>query len=195
MEMKKNHLTDETVLQDRYRMDRELGRGGMGIVHKAFDSLLERDVAIKILLETAVAGTEGRNRLLAEARAAARLDHPNIVTVYDVSESDSSPFIVMQFIDGQSLMEYRPETLEETVAIMEQVCEALENAHGEGIIHRDIKPANVMLTADGTAKLTDFGLARSIDARLTVEGGFAGTLDYMAPEQALGQTVDGRTDL
>ncbi|MFN2168681.1 MAG: serine/threonine-protein kinase, partial [Anaerolineae bacterium] len=191
-----------TLLNERYRLDAELGRGGMGVVYRSHDILLDRPVAVKVLLASGL-GTEGRTRLLREAQAAAGLNHPNVVSVYDAGEarlSDSAgsvsptPFVVMELVEGASLHDRRPESLEETVAIARQVCAALEHAHARGIIHRDLKPENVLLAAS-TAKLADFGLARSMASRLTVEGAVAGTVFYLAPELALGQAYDGRADL
>jgi serine/threonine protein kinase len=189
-----------TLLNDRYRLDAEIGRGGMGVVYRAHDRLLDRAVAVKLLSETRL-GTEGRARLLHEAQATAQLNHPNVVTVYDAGEADGAPFIVMELVDGESLYDRRPETLEEILAIARQVCAALEHAHAHGIIHRDLKPENVLMARDpraetmGTAKLVDFGLARSIASRVTSEGTIVGTVFYLAPEQALGQQIDGRADL
>ncbi|MCJ7537458.1 MAG: serine/threonine-protein kinase, partial [Anaerolineales bacterium] len=189
------------ILANRYRIDREIGQGGMGTVYLGYDTALERRVAIKVLSKSGL-GTEGRGKLISEAQTAAKLNHPNIVTIYDVGEEDSStgfeqafPFIVMEYVEGKSLHEESPETLEETLAVMRQVCAGLEHAHEQGIIHRDLKPENVVLTRDGTAKLMDFGLARSIASRYTMDGTVAGTVFYLAPEQALGQEIDPRTDL
>jgi ABC-type oligopeptide transport system substrate-binding subunit len=184
-----------TLLNERYRLDAEIGRGGMGTVFRAHDSALERDVAVKVLSEASGLGPEARNRLLHEARAAAQLNHPNIVSVYDVGEADGSPFIVMELVEGQSLHERRPETLEDVVAGARQVCRALEHAHARGLVHRDLKPENVLLMPDGRAKLTDFGLARSVASRLTSEGMIIGSVFYLAPELALGEEFDGRADL
>jgi predicted ATPase len=194
------------LLNGRYRLDAELGRGGMGQVYRAHDTLLDRDVAVKVLSAPEL-GAEGRARLLREARAAAGLNHPNIVTVHDVGVADVAPsgdglpFIVMELVAGPSLHDRRPESLEETVAVARQVCAALEHAHAHGIIHRDLKPENVLLAlgpqagTGATAKLVDFGLARSMASRLTAEGAIAGTVFYLAPELALGQAYDGRADL
>jgi tetratricopeptide (TPR) repeat protein len=193
------------VLNDRYRLDAELGRGGRGVVYQARDLLLDRDVAAKVLT-AGLLGTEGRVRLLREARSAAQLNHPNIVSVYDAGEAtvpgveDPVPFIIMERVAGPSLHECSPDTLEETLRLAAEICAALEHAHGHGIVHRDLKPENVLLApADGsgnaTAKLNDFGLARSMVSRLTTEGTIAGTVFYLAPELALGQEFDGRADL
>jgi len=167
--------------QSRYRLDSELGRGGMGIVYRAHDMLLDRAVAVKVLSPAAL-DTEGRARLLREARAAARLNHPNVVGVYDAGEAEGRPFIVMELVEGESLHRRRPTALPEILSVARQVCAALEHAHAHGIIHRDLKPENVLLAPDGTAKLMDFGLARSGASRHTAEGAIVGTVFYLAPE-------------
>ncbi|MBL8046075.1 MAG: protein kinase, partial [Anaerolineales bacterium] len=141
-------------------------------------------------------GTEGRTRLLREARAAARLNHPNIVSVFDAGEGeDGTPFIVMEWVDGQSLYQRWPLPPEEIFSTAKQICAALEHAHTSQIVHRDLKLENVLLTTTGQVKLTDFGLARSVASRVTQEGSLTGTVFYIAPEQIMGQAVDGRTDL
>jgi predicted ATPase len=200
-----------TFFSDRYRLDAELGRGGMGVVYRAHDSLLDRDVAVKLLSEVGL-GTEGRSRLLREAQAAAQLNHPNIVTVYDAGEAEAAPevapastqavpFIVMELVEGESLYEHRPQDLAEILAIASQVCAALEHAHAHGIIHRDLKPENVLIASvpqaetAGAAKLVDFGLARSVASRLTSEGSILGTVFYLAPEMVQGESLDHRADL
>jgi ABC-type oligopeptide transport system substrate-binding subunit/tetratricopeptide (TPR) repeat protein len=181
-------------LGDRFLLQEKIGQGGMGTVWRGFDSLLERPVAVKLLNPAGLA-TEGRARLLAEARAIARLDHPNIVSVYDAGESDGSPYIVMELVEGENLHDWPPAEFGQIVAIARQICAALEHAHGQGVVHRDLKPENVVIGLDGIARLMDFGLARSITSRLTQEGTIVGTVFYMAPEQALGDSVDGRADL
>lgn len=183
-----------TLFKNRYRLDAELGQGGMGIVYRAHDTLLERDVAVKILSNSNI-GSEGRARMLREAQAAARLNHPNIVSIYDAGEEESQSFIIMELLDGDSLFERKNMELSEILSITRQICDALEHAHTHGIIHRDLKPENVIVTTNGVAKLTDFGLARSIASRITLEGTLIGTIYYMSPEQALGEELDGRTDL
>ena len=182
------------VLNDRYRLDEELGRGGTGTVFRAHDPELDRDVAIKVLINLGL-GTEGRARLLQEARAIAKLNHPNIVAVYDVGELDEVPFIVMEFVEGWDLHRRAPDGVAEIVSITRQVSLALQHAHESGVIHRDLKPENVLVQSDGTAKLVDFGIARSVASRMTSEGQIAGTVYYLAPELALGQDFDGRADL
>ncbi len=186
-----------TLLNQRYRFDQELGHGSMGTVYRGYDLLLERDVLVKVLNPTSL-DTESRQRLLSEARAVAKLDHPNIISVYDAGEADGTPFIVMQAFLGQSLHEVGSLPIPQVIEIAIQVCRALEHAHHQGIIHRDVKPENIILVKSGdrwTARLTDFGLARSMASRLTSEGVISGTVFYMAPEQALGKTLDGRADL
>jgi tetratricopeptide (TPR) repeat protein len=183
-----------TLLNERYRLDAELGRGGMGVVYRAHDMLLERAVSVKVLNDARLAA-ESRAHLLHEAQAAARLDHPNIVTVHDAGESSSVPFIVMQLVDGASLHERPPRDIDEIISIAKQLCAALDHAHGHSIVHRDLKPENVLVTSDGSVKLMDFGLARSVASRLTSGGAIVGTVFYLAPELALGQDFDGRADL
>ncbi len=188
------------TLNDRYRIDGELGRGGMGVVYRAHDTRLKRDVAVKVLSAGGL-GTEGRARLMNEAQAAAGLNHPHIVAVYDADEAtlpsgQTVPFVVMELLDGPTLHQQPPETLEQTLSVTRQLCQALDHAHGHGVIHRDLKPENIMLAGDeGAVKLMDFGLARSVATRLTAEGAIIGTVFYLAPESAMGREVDGRADL
>ena len=182
------------TLQNRYRLDAELGRGGMGVVYRAHDTLLDRNVAVKVLSDAKL-GSEGRARLLREAQSAAHLDHPNIVSVHDAGEADGVPFIVMQLVEGDSLHDRPPREIDAIVSVARQLCAALEHAHAHGIVHRDLKPENVLITPGDTAKLMDFGLARSTASRLTQEGTLVGTVFYLAPEQALGEAIDGRADL
>jgi predicted ATPase len=183
------------TLQDRYRLDGLIGRGGMGAVYRAHDLLLDRDVAVKILSAPGI-GSEGRARLLREARAVARLNHPNIVSIYDAGEARGISFIVMELVEGNTLLTSQQRDLSEILGLALQVCGALEHAHAHGIVHRDLKPENILIDASGVVKLMDFGLARSaVASRLTQEDGIVGTVFYLAPEQALGQEVDGRSDL
>jgi len=182
------------LLNDRYRLDSELGRGGMGIVYRGHDLLLDRAVAVKVLTRDTVSD-QGQQRLLREAKSAAQLNHPNIVSVFDAGQSAGTAYIVMEFVEGRPLQAVAPTGLGDIIAIAMQVCSALEHAHARGIIHRDIKPENVLVTSAGVAKLMDFGLAHSIASRVTTEGILLGTVFYLPPEQALGQPVDGRADL
>ena len=184
----------QTLINDRYRLEEELGHGGMGTVHRAFDTTLEREVAVKLVTGYEME-TEGRARLLQEAKSIAQLNHPNIVTVHDAGEMDKTPYIVMELIEGSSLHETPPADLGKLVHIAGQICAALEHAHEREIVHRDLKPENVLIDPDGNAKLMDFGIARSMASRMTQEGRIEGTVFYMAPELALGQEYDGRADL
>lgn len=187
-----------TVLRERYRLESELGRGGMGTVYLATDLELQREVAVKVLSATSQ-GSEARERLVREARAAAALNHPHIVTIHDVGESNGFPFLVMEFVSGPRLSQARPTDLPRVVEIAVQICAALEHAHNNSIVHRDLKPDNVLLSSTsetGSVKLADLGLALpAYGARISRAGMIVGTAAYMAPEQALGQAVDGRTDL
>ncbi len=183
-----------TLLNERYRLDARVGGGGMGIVYRGQDLLLDRTVAVKVFHQTGM-GLEARERLLREAQAAAQLNHPNIVSVYDAGQADDRSYIVMEYVQGESLYIRRPRSLEEILSVACQICAALEHAHRHGIVHRDLKPENVLITNDGTAKLTDFGLARSVASRVTTEGTIIGTLFYLAPETARGDRPDGRADL
>jgi len=198
-----------TLINDRYQLGEQLGRGGMGVVYRARDSVLDRDVAVKLLSASGL-GTEGRERMLREAQAIAKLNHPNIVQVHDAGQLEPStgsppgmagqageaiPFIVMELVQGPSLHDRPPQDFEGIVGVARQICAALEHAHSHGIIHRDLKPENVLIGPDGTAKLMDFGLARSVASRLTTEGEITGTVFYLPPEIALGHDIDGRADL
>ncbi len=190
-----------SVIQERYRIESELGRGGMGVVYRAEDTLLERPVAVKIVSASGL-GTEGQSRLLQEARAAARLNHPHIVAVYDVgtgempNQEGAFSYIVMELVEGQTLREYQPQNLGQMIDLARAICDALEIAHQQGIIHRDLKPENVSVTQSGMIKLMDFGLARiSGKTRMTGKGTFMGTYAYLAPEIILGQEADARSDL
>jgi serine/threonine protein kinase len=195
----------EKQLLDRYRILAQLGSGGMGVVYRARDEKLERDVAIKMLQPGVLSDQEARERFRREARMLARLNHAHIAAVYDVIESNSSDYIVMELVAGESLaarLRTGPLPLTEATSIAEQVAEALEEAHEQGIIHRDLKPGNVMITPRGQAKVLDFGLAKLFaplgnDPTLSLSnaGGVMGTPRYMSPEQALGQKMDARTDL
>jgi predicted Ser/Thr protein kinase len=175
----------------RYELVRELGRGGMSAVYLAYDSQLERQVALKVPLGTALAN-EGRSRFFREARAAAKLRHPNICPVYDVAEVDGVTFFTMAFIEGESLAARARRTAlsaGEATSIVRTLALAMQDAHEQGVIHRDLKPANVLLDASGRPIITDFGLARSaVDdtAHLTQDGQLLGTPAYMPPEQMRG---------
>src|SRR5712671_1356353 len=187
-----------SILRERYRLDSELGRGGMGVVYRATDLELMREVAVKVLSASA-STSDARQRLIREARAAAALNHPHIVAVHDVGEAGGQPFLVMELVAGPRLSQARPTDLSRVVEIAAQICSALEHAHANSIVHRDLKPDNVLLSGtsqSSNVKLADLGLALpGYGARISRAGVIVGTAAYMAPEQALGQAVDGRTDL
>ena len=185
---------EDNPFTDRYHFDVELGRGGMGMVYRAHDTVLDRPVAVKVLTDPSL-GEDGRAHLLREAQAAAQLNHPNIVAVYDAGEAENRAYIVMELVEGETLHEVRPDKIEEVVRTAREICAALEHAHSHGIVHRDLKPENVLIAPDGGVKLMDFGLARPVASRVTVEGTIAGTVFYLAPEQAMGQPIDCRADL
>jgi serine/threonine-protein kinase len=188
------------VVAERYELEELVGTGGMSSVYRARDRLLERPVALKILHAHYVADPDYVERFRREARAVAQLAHPNIVTVIDRGEQDGRQFIVFEYVDGENLKQLvgreGPLPVREAVGVAIHVARALGYAHGRGIVHRDVKPQNVILTEDGRPKVTDFGIARSVDVDgVTQTGTVMGTSDYIAPEQAQGQHVDDRTDV
>jgi len=185
-----------------YEVLRELGRGGMGIVYKAHETSLNRPVALKVLPAHLAGNDEYVKRFTKEARAAARLNHPHVVTIYAIDAFEGSPFIAMEYVKGRELAaviaERGPLPMAEALEIAAQVASALAVAHGLGIIHRDIKPQNVMIDAAGRAKVMDFGIAKVLDEKtmaLTQDGSVLGTPAYMSPEQCSGGTVDARSDV
>jgi predicted Ser/Thr protein kinase len=203
-------MKDESVSIDqrpvekigKYKILGVLGKGGMGIVYKGLDPDIEREVAIKtIRLDSFIEGPEKEemlNRAIREAKAAGRLNHPNIITIYDVLREDDLTFIVMQYVDGQTLQAliesgkiFSPE---DVIAILKPVAESLDFAHQNGIVHRDIKPANILIDKTGTPFLADFGVARMETSTVTGPGTAIGTLSYMSPEQIMGKAADGRAD-
>jgi serine/threonine protein kinase len=188
---------------DRYEIDAELGRGAMGVVYRARDPKLDRTVAIKTVSLSgldAEADQEYRKRFVVEAKAAGRLSHPGIVTVFDVREEEEEPFLVMEYVEGQSLQqlvtrENRTLPLSTTLRMVQEIAEALHYAHCQGVIHRDIKPANILVTADGHPKIADFGIAKLNQTELTSPGQVLGSPAFMAPEQLSEEAVDARSDL
>ena len=195
---------------DRYRIEAKLGEGGMGVVYKAFDTHLDRVVAIKVLAANRVSDPDRKQRFIQEAKAASSLNHPNIVTVHDVRSDLGVDFIVMEYAEGQTLDQIiagRSLGFSQSLRYGVQIADALARAHEAGIVHRDLKPSNVIVTADGRLKVLDFGLAKLIEpadraaeglthtSPLTDAGMVVGTAAYMSPEQAEGRKVDGRSDI
>jgi Tol biopolymer transport system component/tRNA A-37 threonylcarbamoyl transferase component Bud32 len=195
-----------------YEVVEKLGEGGMGVVYKARDSHLKRFVALKVLPPEKVADPERKHRFVQEARSASALNHPNIVTVHDIDQSDGVDFIAMEYVEGKTLDELigrKGLKLNEALKYAVQIADALAKAHAAGIVHRDLKPGNVMVTADGRVKVLDFGLAKLTEAApvsqdgtttqtehpTTESGMIVGTVAYMSPEQAEGKKVDARSDI
>jgi len=189
------------LIADRYELKELVGTGGMSSVYRAQDSLLERHVALKVMHEQLLSEGDHVERFRREARLAAQLSHPNIVTVIDRGEQESRQFIVFEYVEGENLKALieREAPLPEKAAIelALQIADGLAFAHAHGLVHRDVKPHNVLLTEDGRAKVTDFGIARSIDVHrgLTQTGTVMGTSDYISPEQARGGPVDACSDI
>src|SRR5436305_802582 len=189
-----------TLLGGRYRLDAEIGRGGMSTVYRAFDTVLERPVAIKLMHREIASHSDQLERFRREARAVAQLNHPHIVTVIDAGEDESTPSIVFEYVEGETLKErirrFGRLPIPEAIAYAIEIARALGAAHERGIVHRDIKPQNVLIDAEGSAKVTDFGIARTLaDEGLTADGRVLGTTDYVSPEQALGHVVTGQSDI
>ncbi|HUH82203.1 MAG TPA: protein kinase [Solirubrobacteraceae bacterium] len=196
----------------RYRLEAVIGRGGMSTVYRAFDTVLERPVAIKLLHPGVAADGDQLERFRREARLVARLSHPHVVTVIDAGEqpagsdgdgpdpSPACPYIVLEYVEGETLKELirrdGPLEIPQAVAYALELARGLGAAHAQHLVHRDVKPQNVLITEEGAAKITDFGIARPLtEAALTMPGRVLATTDYIAPEQALGEPVSGRSDL
>jgi hypothetical protein len=183
----------------RYLITGRIGRGGMGMVYRGLDEALEREVAVKTLNAEGSLDPDSRRRFEVEAKAAARLQHPNIVTVFELGEDRGLPFIAMEMLAGvdlEALLRSGAEMpLAEKLDVVVQVCRGLAYAHERGIVHRDIKPSNVRLLEDGTAKIMDFGIAKLGGTHLTKTGMMVGTVHYMSPEQVRGKPLDGRSDV
>jgi serine/threonine-protein kinase len=183
----------------RYEVIERVGRGGMGAVYLGRDTVLEREVAIKVMSSDFAADETSRPRFYREARAAAKLQHRNIVTIFEFGEEDETPYIVMEFLRGQDLAKRMraepPLALEQKLEIIAELCTGLHFAHEQGVIHRDVKPANIWLVPDGSVKLLDFGIAKFASSTMTRQGSVLGSISYMSPEQVNGLEVDGRADV
>jgi tRNA A-37 threonylcarbamoyl transferase component Bud32 len=189
-----------TVLSGRYRLESKLGSGGMSTVYLALDEVLDRPVAVKLLHREISDEEDQLERFRREARAAARLSHPNLVGVIDAGEDDGRPYIVFEYIDGRTLkrqlQDEGPLPVDEAVAYAIEIGRGLTAAHARKLVHRDVKPQNVLIDPDGRAKVTDFGIARSLEQKgMTATGRVLGTTDYVSPEQAMGEDVDERSDV
>ena len=201
----KSHRTAQRLVLEGYDIIGELHRGGQGAVYKAYQKSMKRDVAIKVLLGGAYASDSAKRRFEREIELIASLKHPNIVAVHDSGvTSDGQPYCVMDYVEGKPLdahVRASQSTLEETLTLFGKICDAVTYAHQRGVIHRDLKPSNILIDADGSPKVLDFGLAKNlagpVDRVLSVTGQVVGTLPYMSPEQAQGVTdeIDTRTDV
>jgi serine/threonine protein kinase/DNA-binding CsgD family transcriptional regulator len=196
-----NRPSPPPIIRERYQLVTWLGEGGMGVVYKAHDLMLDRDVAVKFLSPKYFSGAEAAARFLREARLVARLSHPNIMSIFDVGEDQGWQYLVFEYIPGDdlhTLMKNRlePWRMEDVLPVLKSSLEALAYAHGQGVIHRDIKPENIMLTPQGQVKVTDFGLAFAHEeVRLTQSESMVGTILYMSPEIIQSREIDSRTDL
>ena len=189
-----------TTLNSRYRLEARIGAGGMSTVYRALDETLQRQVAIKLMNREVASDSDQLERFRREARAVAQLSHPHIVGVIDAGEDEGRPYIVFEYVEGETLKERIRRMgrlpIAEAVAYAIEIARALGAAHARHIVHRDVKPQNVLIDEEGSAKVTDFGIARTLDEEgLTADGRVLGTTDYVSPEQALGQPVTGQSDL
>src|ERR1700753_3374342 len=189
-----------TTLNGRYRLEARIGAGGMSTVYRAFDANLERQVAIKLMNREVTSDSDQLERFRREARAVAQRSHPHVVGVIDAGEDEGRPYIVFEYVEGETLKDRIRRLgrlpITEAVAYAIEIARALGAAHARHIVHRDVKPQNVLLDQEGSAKVTDFGIARTLEEEgLTADGRVLGTTDYVSPEQALGQHVSGQSDL
>jgi tRNA A-37 threonylcarbamoyl transferase component Bud32 len=198
-------LVEEPIVRcvgpgDRYRFEAEVGRGAMGIVYQARDTVLDRDVAVKELPEHLASDPEKNERFRGEARALANLTHPGVVQVYDLLDHERRTYLVMEFVKGGNLQELFDRSgqipLNRACGFGLSIAQALAYVHETGIVHRDLKPSNILLTEEGLPKITDFGVARwTNESSLTADGAIIGSPNYMSPEQAAGKVADQRSDL
>jgi eukaryotic-like serine/threonine-protein kinase len=189
-----------TLIGERFRLEEKVGSGGMSSVYRAFDPTLERRVAIKMMHRDISSDPAQLERFRREARAVAQLNHPHVVTVIDAGEDEGAPYIVFEYVEGETLKERIRRLgrlpIDEAIAYAIEIGRALECAHDHKLVHRDVKPQNVLIDPDGRAKVTDFGIARSMEAQgLTATGRVLGTTDYVSPEQALGHGVTEQSDI
>src|SRR5271168_32863 len=200
-----------TLLGGRYRLDAQIGRGGMSTVYRAFDTVLERPVAIKLMHREIASDSDQLERFRREARSVAQLNDPHVVTVIDAGEEPSpgahdvdgdvgTPYIVLEYVEGETLKDLirreGPLEIPQAIAYAIEIARALDAAHERMIVHRDVKPQNILISVEGGAKITDFGIARTLtEEGLTMAGRVLGTTDYVSPEQALGHPVTGQSDL
>src|SRR5947209_16939695 len=189
-----------TRLGGRYRLEARIGQGGMSTVYRALDETLQRRVAVKLMNREVVSDSAQLERFRREARAVAQLNHPHVVGLIDAGEDEGRPYIVFEYVEGETLNEHIRRVgrlpIPEAVAYAIEIARALGAAHAQHIVHRDVKPQNVLIDEEGSAKVTDFGIARTLDEDgLTADGRVLGTTDYVSPEQALGQPVTGQSDL
>jgi serine/threonine protein kinase len=186
----------ETLAAGRYRLERTLGFGGMAVVYLAHDEELHRRVAIKVLAEHLAGNDNFRARFLQESKLAGRLSHPNVVQVYDAGETEGSPYIVMEYVPGETVAQRGKLSHAQAVPLAVQACAGLQHAHSAGLVHRDVKPANLLVREDDVLKVADFGIARAAElTRLTQHGTVLGTAAYLSPEQAAGEEVTTATDI
>lgn len=189
-------MTETLLAAGRYRVERTLGRGGMAVVYLAHDEQLHRLVAVKVLAEHLAGDDNLRARFLQESRLAGRLSHPNVVQVFDAGETDGSPYIVMEYVSGDTLAHRGKLAHAQVVPLALQACAGLQHAHNAGLVHRDVKPANLLVRGDDILKIADFGIARATEqTRLTQHGTVLGTAAYLSPEQAAGEEVTAATDI
>ncbi|EJW17525.1 serine/threonine-protein kinase PrkC [Paenibacillus alvei DSM 29] len=189
-----------TILSGRYEIITRIGGGGMALVYKALDNLLNRYVAVKVLRQQFVHDEEFIRRFRREAQSAASLSHPNVVSIYDVGQEEDTHFIVMEYVEGHNLneiiLERAPLQVDESIRISTQICDALDHAHQNHIIHRDIKPHNILIGRNGRVKVTDFGIARAVtSSTITQTGSVVGSVHYFSPEHAKGVSTGEKSDL